>query len=435
MGATQESRQGVTHEAQGLRIEQQVRLAQEICEREGIVPLTEDEKETSAVNLIQELESRTFPPTGIYSREKPRPPIGKIVKGIEIGGSTVYVAEILITEKEPEITHSYKRPLSASTYPSVTAFLVDVLTEKEHNPELEQILRSPYDAMVIVDSMPISAKSRRPKLGIDAITVPPLPKGFVIPHIEDRPVGEVLIEDAQIAYPDAPIDERKPLLVLNDTPGVLLSGESVIGGVLGTGHGIAIRIGGVVHNLEISTFHCFPVPPIILEIDEFATENKGERYMEKQVAGKYIGGLLQRLLTKCYQERALPYQPPENAPLEPVHIDMILNRDVEGLADLFSVTPRQIQETILVPYIVALNIRDRARDIVGVCYGALARHLKEYDPKKPVPIDGSVIQFTPGLKEGIEEVATAVAGKRFRFAPQIKNPAMIGGALHVASFL
>ena len=118
-------------------------------------------------------------------------------------------------------------------------------------------------------------------------------------------VGRDPVPELARACRQAGLQGVKVNVLLNDTVGTLILGyfrdrRTLAGGILGTGTNLAAWLGSTAINFECGNFDFGPLQdriltPVDRDLDS-RSRNPGQQRFEKMVAGRYLGGLLRRLL-------------------------------------------------------------------------------------------------------------------------------------------
>lgn len=118
-------------------------------------------------------------------------------------------------------------------------------------------------------------------------------------------VGRDPVPELARACREAGLQGVKVNVLLNDTVGTLILGyfqdrRTLAGGILGTGTNLAAWLGSTAINFECGNFDFGPLrnrvlTPVDRDLDS-RSRNPGQQRFEKMVAGRYLGGLLRRLL-------------------------------------------------------------------------------------------------------------------------------------------
>ncbi len=118
-------------------------------------------------------------------------------------------------------------------------------------------------------------------------------------------VGRDPVPELARACRQAGLQGVKVNVLLNDTVGTLILGyfsdrRTLAGGILGTGTNLAAWLGSTAINFECGNFNFGPLrdrilTPVDRDLDS-RSRNPGQQRFEKMVAGRYLGGLLRRLL-------------------------------------------------------------------------------------------------------------------------------------------
>ena len=123
-------------------------------------------------------------------------------------------------------------------------------------------------------------------------------------------VGRDPVPELARACREAGLEGMKVSVLLNDTVGTLILGyfrdrKTLAGGILGTGTNLAAWLGSTAINFECGNFDFGPLrdevrTPVDRDLDS-QSRNPGQQRFEKMVAGRYLGGLLRRLLAGAHR--------------------------------------------------------------------------------------------------------------------------------------
>ncbi len=124
-------------------------------------------------------------------------------------------------------------------------------------------------------------------------------------------VGRDPVPELARACREAGLQGVKVNVLLNDTVGTLILGyfrdrRTLAGGILGTGTNLAAWLGSTAINFECGNFDFGPLrdrilTPVDRDLDS-RSRNPGQQRFEKMVAGRYLGGLLRRLLAGIHPQ-------------------------------------------------------------------------------------------------------------------------------------
>jgi len=171
---------------------------------------------------------------------------GKETIVLEVGGTNMRFAHIKIVNGKPEIVGNEfgcgklldEKGDEKKKYGSAKEFfdrLFDELNAKGENPGLNEILRkNPNAALSIIFSFP-GIPEETPGGSLDSF-VPYFTKGFDIPELKRNNFMQVFNEYLK----ERKLGERQQV-IFNDTP-ILISGDTNIGLVVGTGYNFAIKM-------------------------------------------------------------------------------------------------------------------------------------------------------------------------------------------------
>lgn len=230
-----------------------------------------------------------------------------------------------------------------------------------------------------------------------------------IPGISHAPVGLALVDKL---VSEGVLEDRIPLLVLNDTPAVLLGHpNSKIGAVVGAGFNMAVDWNGVIRNTESGGFNKLPVPNYVRSHDQ-NSENPGKQLAEKQIAGKYVGeqfnSIVRTLINSGIVQDLGTRRP-------------LTGRDISSLlsSDIPSGFSRADKEDLDILREAAWRLSSRSARIFGLMAGAA---LKNVEPKidqgviVDVPVEGSFFWGAEVNKRIAMETASSIGGRQVTFS-------------------
>ncbi|MCX6794112.1 MAG: hypothetical protein NTY06_03330, partial [Candidatus Gottesmanbacteria bacterium] len=252
------------------------------------------------------------------------------------------------------------------------------------------------------------------RFGIDVISPDDQTKGFRFHGISKRPIGESLVS-YMVGTKQYHIDSFESLVVLNDTPSVLLAlRKAKLGGIIGTGYNFAIMINGVIYNIEAGGFSSVPQHTLSRALD-FNNPNKSDQLAEKQISGLYLGMQMEFAiraldLDGIINARIIPRPADEEEKSLPAEaISHILERKQKNIAILKEkFIEGDVEQAI--PYLlpIAERLRDRSAQLVGT---KLAAAINTFPAEFPdtdvlVPVAGAVVQYMPHHKDKAEQIAS-----------------------------
>jgi hexokinase len=324
---------------------------------------------------------------------------------VEIGGTNMYGAIVRVKDGMPVVVNAQKDPLVTRRFESADHFYQTLIGG------LKPIIEAANpDAIGIVYSFP-GAASRVPN-GVDVRSPKDLPKEFVIPGIDELPVGEAFL----LALSKTKQVRNIPIAVLNDTVAVQLAADSSMGGVVGTGFNLAFSTPVGIVNSESGGFALGPTHHVAQAVDA-RSGNVGLQLAEKQIAGLYLAEQM-KILAKAFAERGIEI---------PFPVEAI---DGERISDILSWgNPHPLKEA-------ATRLTDRSAQILGVLIATVTGTFPEQfkDHTLQIPIEGSLFWNVPGYMDKTREVAQRLTGKQIGFL-NIENAGRIGAAVAALSFV
>lgn len=391
---------------------------QEQLKNSGIERLTKPQMIATASAFAQDLQagiqghrqSLATIPTHLHPVARENLSEGQSSLVVEIGGTNVRAAVIAIdADKNPQIISEGKKALSSDTkrnYDSSESFfdeVADTVVPLAQNYE--------SSALGIIWSFPTDSVGEYPN-GIDAISSSQLPKELVIQGIDERPVGDMIIESLQ--RKGLRIAKDTPRAVANDTAAVLLANNATLGGIVGTGFNFAFLHGGQMYNLEAGGFTNVPQTLLTQELDA-KSKRPGHYLAEKQVSGHYVGEEVGLALTKFgFGEKVYSGE----------EVSAIL---AERTTDFNSSIIKEIAEIF----------RDRSAQIVAsMVAGTIDAFPQDFpDNEIIIPIDGSFFGKTPGYQEKITHYVHELVGdKNIQFV-YVENSGIKGAGVAALGLL
>ena len=211
-------------------------------------------------------------------------------------------------------------------------------------------------------------------------------------------------------------------VLLNDTVGTLILGyfrdrRTLAGGILGTGTNLAAWLGPTAINFECGNFDFGPLRDRVLtpadrDLDS-RSRNPGQQRLEKMVAGRYLGGLLRRLLAGAHPEGRFGERGSVDAEdLSHLAADTGSLPQTRRFLERMGVqenVPEQRQEAVS----LARMILRRSAQLSALAMIATAEWV---DPKLEdshvMTVDGSLFEHAPGYPEAMDRMFRSVLGSR-----------------------
>lgn len=331
---------------------------------------------------------------------------------IEVGGTNIYSGRVRVSGGSVELVESQMYPLQRIVFDSADDFYHAV------SKNVAPSVNFKPDALGVVYSFP--GESFKTEFGVDVNSAIDLPKGFVIPGIGLKPVGESLRERLS---QDFGIPISIPVVVTNDTPAVLLAGGGKIGGVVGTGFNIAVATGRGIVNTESGSFNGVPKRHAYAEQVDTASENPGKQLAEKGISGLYLGRMFSAVVSDLKSKSKLP----------PFLGNSLSSEDLSAVLDGYpGVLKRYGEHNINAEDIAILNrvasvLRHRSAAMVGMMIGTAIKTFDGQFPEQKVltPIEGSVFWGVPEYRTIVSFFAREFSGRELEFV-DIKNAGLKG---------
>jgi len=396
----------------------EVKMNQDILEKLGLRQLNAEEI-TEVCNsyksdLVSGLEGNEsslqmlkscLSPTSLESL-----PEGREALVIEIGGTNLYSARVIIKDHKPVIISSFKTQFKKRIFSSSQEFFQIIVAS------LDGVIKnSRFDALAIVYSF--AGKPTRTNNGVDVISSDKLTKEFVVPGIGKVGVGRKLVDTLNEFHPD--LYTGQPVVVLNDTVATLFSNGADIGGVVGTGFNIALDTPKGIINSESGSFSGVPTYQIVNEIDRESLD-PGNGLAEKQVSGVYLSKTFEKIIRI----------------LREVGISSKYSKQIssETITELLKYRGED-QEMLLLKE-VASKLRDRSAQIVGMMIGTIFNTFPEIykNEEERIPIEGSVFWQIPGYQEMVSEAIKVITEKKITFI-NVADAGRLGAAVAALGFL
>jgi hexokinase len=367
--------------------------------------------------------------TGLSPINKEGLPIGEESLVIEIGGTNIRAAYVKINQDhEAEIDQEkglLEIKLERTTYSSPEDFFSEVI--KVLKPKLGE---TPPKAIGFIWSFPGTInKSDR---GIDVTsTSDQIKHKFLIPNFDKQSVGKYLLDELGKEYKQDL--SPTPLVVLNDTPAVLLATKSKIGGVVGTGFNLALSVLGEIFNTESGNFNIRVSHYYANQIDAMS-DCPGGYLSEKQISGKWLGKMFHQIVADLIDMDLLKLS--HGKTLTTFELGKILQMKVDryalgqdyGWIDTFSYG---------ILSMIAAKMAHRSAQIVGTMIGTIVKTFPKEFPKSEkitIPIEGSFFWHIPGYKELVQKYGQQICGRKIKF-PEIDHPGILGAGTAAISLI
>ena len=337
-------------------------------------------------------------------------PEGREALVIEIGGTNLYSARVIIKDHKPVIISSFKTQFKKIIFSSSQEFFQTIVAS------LDGVIKnSRFDALAIVYSF--AGKPTRTNNGVDIISSDKLTKEFEVPGIGKVGVGRKLVDTLNELHPG--LYSGQPVVVLNDTVATLFSNGADIGGVVGTGFNIALNTPKGIINSESGSFSGVPTYQIVNEIDRESLD-PGNGLAEKQVSGVYLSKAFEKIV-RILQEAGISLK----------YSKQISSETITELLKY-----RGEDQEMLVLKEVASKLRDRSAQIVGVMIGTIFNTFPEIykNEEERIPIEGSVFWQIPGYQEMVSETIKVITKKKITFI-NVADAGRLGAAVAALGFL
>jgi len=239
-------------------------------------------------------------------------------------------------------------------------------------------------------------------------------KEFLTSGVAGQDVAKLL----QMALEEKNITSVKPIAVINDTVGTLLTAaygdrQADIGSICGTGHNTCYLEPSfpgtgqpMIINMESGNFNELPDTEYDRKLDS-ASHTPGEQRLEKMVSGQYIGELARLIMQDLINKEMLfaperpeiffnPYQ------IKAEHLTRLLADESPELNDVeqWLATTCQISgsrlEARIILRAVAEGVVTRAAQLIAATYTGIIKHLDpNLEQRHTIAIDGSLYEFMP----------------------------------------
>ena len=397
---------------------QQLKLeAQKSLERKGVRLLDSSERQQMSQDFLEAMqrglqtngkEGLLMIPTKVGPISPTGLPENKRVLVIEMGGTNKYGGIVENHAGTVEVADGGNAYVKESLREDKSSYIDANDFFNEITGEARALLGGGHiDAVGVVYSFPGTAIETQTG-DVDVLSPEELPKGFKVPGISARPVGEQLLKSLQRADPNFDIDI--PLVVINDTPAVALSTPgATIGGVVATGFNLAVALQNSAtgkvefYNSEAGKFTGIPTTPLSQEIDSMSA-NPGDGLAEKQISGKYLGQALEIAIKDLNRNGILPNLH-EGSIVDAKVISDLLDQKGENIQTFFSRDLHQDDMELLQN--TAGIIAERSAQAVGIMIGSMAKLTGE--KHVIVPIEGSVYANVKGYQDQVARYAQEVA--------------------------
>ena len=280
-------------------------------------------------------------------------------------------------------------------------------------------------------------------------------KEIKAPEVKGRMIGENL----NAALASIGIEDRKHIVILNDTVTTLLAGraasfdknyDSFVGFILGTGTNCAYiesnknilkkpeldPAKSQIVNIESGGFGKGPLGAIDMEFDKL-TKNPGEHTFEKMISGAYLGPLTLMTIHKASQENLFSSSTSEKLhgikELTTKELSIFLHKPDDAKISLTAAAANRDDFALLLE--LAEKIVERAAKLTAInLSSAVLKSGKGRDPDRPVCIvaEGTTFYKLHNLKSRVEFYLTQYLKEQKGISYEIigvENATLIGAAI------
>ena len=235
-------------------------------------------------------------------------------------------------------------------------------------------------------------------------------------------VGRDPVPELARACRQAGLQGVKVNVLLNDTVGTLILGyfhdrRTLAGGILGTGTNLAAWLGSTAINFECGNFDFGPLQDQVrTAVDrdlDSQSLNPGQQQFEKMLAGRYLGGLLRRLLAGTHPEGRFAEQGSVDAEdLSRLAADSGDLPNTRRFLDRLGVRGNLLEQRRDAVSLARMILR-RSAQLSALAMVATAEWV---DPKLEeahvMTVDGSLFEHAPGYPEAMNRMFRNVLGSR-----------------------
>ena len=230
-------------------------------------------------------------------------------------------------------------------------------------------------------------------------------------------------------------------VLLNDTVGTLILGyfrdrRTLAGGILGTGTNLAAWLGSTAINFECGNFDFGPLrdrilTPVDRDLDS-RSRNPGEQRFEKMVAGRYLGGLLRRLLAEIHPQGRFGERGAADAEdLSHLAADSGDLPETRRFLERSGVADNGLEQRRQAVSLARMILR-RSAQLSALAMIATAEWADpELENSHVMTVDGSLFEHAPGYQEAMRRMFRSVLGSRAERIEcrLVKDGSGIGAAL------
>ena len=230
-------------------------------------------------------------------------------------------------------------------------------------------------------------------------------------------------------------------VLLNDTVGTLILGyfrdrRTLAGGILGTGTNLAAWLGSTAINFECGNFDFGPLrdrilTPVDRDLDS-RSRNPGEQRFEKMVAGRYLGGLLRRLLAEIHPQGRFGERGAADAEdLSHLVADEGDLPETRRFLERSGVADNGLEQRRQAVSLARMILR-RSAQLSALAMIATAEWADpQLEDSHVMTVDGSLFEHAPGYPEAMRRMFRSVLGSRAERIEcrLVKDGSGIGAAL------
>ena len=258
-------------------------------------------------------------------------------------------------------------------------------------------------------------------------------------------VGRDPVPELARACRKAGLQGMKVNVLLNDTVGTLILGyfrdrRTLAGGILGTGTNLAAWLGSTAINLECGNFDFGPLRDRILtSVDrdlDSQSRNPGQQRFEKMVAGRYLGGILRRLLTENHPQGRFGEQGAVDAEdLSHLAADTGDLREARRFFQRSGVADNRLEQRRQAVSLARTILRRSAQLSALAMIAAAEWADPGLEDSHVMSVDGSLFEHAPGYPEAMRRMFHNVLGSRAERIEcrLVKDGSGIGAALASAA--
>ena len=254
-------------------------------------------------------------------------------------------------------------------------------------------------------------------------------------------VGRDPVPELARACRQAGLQEVEVNVLLNDTVGTLILGyfrdrRTLAGGILGTGTNLAAWLGSTAINFECGNFDFGPLrdrilTPVDRELDS-RSRNPGHQRFEKMVAGRYLGGLLRRLLAEIHPQGRFGERGAADAEdLSHLAADSGDLPETRRFLERSGVADNGLEQRRQAVSLARMILR-RSAQLSALAMIATAEWADpELENSHVMTVDGSLFEHAPGYPEAMRRMFQSVLGSRAERIEcrLVKDGSGIGAAL------